>query len=58
MFGLAIVVVFLVVAAIGPWIVPFPEDATGAVHLDIKLQPPDAHISSALTKLGMTYLRE
>lgn len=41
MFGLAIVVVFLVVAAIGPWIVPFPEDATGAVHLDIKLQPPD-----------------
>jgi len=42
MFGLAIVVVFLVVAAIGPWIVPFPEDATGAVHLDIKLQPPDS----------------
>ena len=41
MFGLAIVVVFLFVAAIGPWIVPFPEDATGAVHLDIKLQPPD-----------------
>lgn len=41
MFGLAIVVVFLVVAAIGPWIVPFPEDATGAVHLEIKLQPPD-----------------
>ena len=41
MFGLAIVVVFLVVAAIGPWIVPFPEDATGAVHLDIKLQPLD-----------------
>tara|TARA_X000000950_G_scaffold207416_1_gene249468 strand:+ start:1476 stop:2390 length:915 start_codon:yes stop_codon:yes gene_type:complete len=42
MFGLAIVVVFLVVAAIGPWIVPFPEDATGAVNLDIKLQPPDS----------------
>lgn len=42
MFGLAIVMVFLVVAAIGPWIVPFPEDATGSVNLDIKLQPPDA----------------
>lgn len=42
MFGLAIVLVFLVVAAVGPWIVPFPEDATGAVHLDIKLQPPDS----------------
>lgn len=42
MLGLAIVTVFLVVAVIGPWIVPFPEDATGSVNLDIKLQPPDS----------------
>ncbi|MDF1790548.1 MAG: ABC transporter permease [Thalassobaculaceae bacterium] len=42
MLGLAVVVLFLVTAAIGPWIVPFPEDATGAIHLDQKLQPPDA----------------
>jgi peptide/nickel transport system permease protein len=38
--GLALVVAFLVVALIGPWIVPYPEDATGTVHLDRKLQAP------------------
>jgi peptide/nickel transport system permease protein len=42
MAGLAIVTGFLVVTAIGPWIVPYPEDARGAVHLDRKLQPPSA----------------
>jgi peptide/nickel transport system permease protein len=40
--GLAIVGAFLVVVVIGPWIVPYPEDARGAVHLDRKLQPPSA----------------
>jgi peptide/nickel transport system permease protein len=38
--GLAIVAIFLVVSAVGPWIVPYPEDGRGAVHLDRKLQPP------------------
>lgn len=38
--GLVLVVLFLLVAAAGPWIVPYPEDARGAVHLDWKLQPP------------------
>jgi peptide/nickel transport system permease protein len=38
--GLVIVALFLAVAAIGPWIVPYPEDARGAVHLDQKLQAP------------------
>ena len=42
MAGLAIVVLFLAVAAVGPWIVPYPEDARGAVHLDRKLQAPGA----------------
>ena len=42
MAGLAIVLVFLVVTVIGPWIAPYPEDARGAVHLDRKLQPPSA----------------
>ncbi len=42
MFGLILVIFFLVIAAIGPWIVPYPEDAAGAVHMDIKLQPPSA----------------
>jgi peptide/nickel transport system permease protein len=42
MLGLVLVAAFLVLAAIGPWIVPYPEDARGAVHLDQKLQPPGA----------------
>jgi peptide/nickel transport system permease protein len=42
MAGLVIVAVFVVVAGIGPWIVPYPEDARGAVHLERKLQPPSA----------------
>ena len=40
--GLAVVAGFLVVAAVGPWIVPYPDDARGAVHLERKLQPPSA----------------
>ena len=42
MLGLVIVALFVLVAAVGPWIVPYPEDARGAVHLDRKLQPPSA----------------
>ena len=38
--GLAVVLGFLAVAAIGPWIVPYPDDARGAVHLERKLLPP------------------
>ena len=40
MLGLFIVAVFLVLAAFGPWIAPYPEDATGAVHLADRLQAP------------------
>ena len=42
MLGLALVGVFLLLAAVGPFIVPYPEDARGAVHLDQKLRPPSA----------------
>ena len=38
--GLLLVVAFVLIALAGPWIVPYPEDATGAVHLDEKLQAP------------------
>jgi peptide/nickel transport system permease protein len=38
--GLALVIAFIVIAVAGPWIVPYPEDATGAVHLDRKLEAP------------------
>jgi len=30
------------IAIFGPWIVPYPDDARGAVHLDQKLRPPGA----------------
>ena len=42
MLGLVLVATFLLVAAVGPFIVPYPEDARGAVHLDQKLRPPSA----------------
>jgi len=42
MAGLLIVAVFVLVAGIGPWIVPYPEDGRGAVHLERKLEPPSA----------------
>jgi peptide/nickel transport system permease protein len=40
--GLALVGLFLILAALGPWIVPDPRDATGAMHLAQKLLPPSA----------------
>jgi len=39
--GLIIVGVFILLAFSGPLIVPFPEDATGAIHLSRKLMSPD-----------------
>ena len=42
MLGLVIVIVFLITAAIGPLVVPYPEDAQGTIHLEIKLLPPSA----------------
>jgi peptide/nickel transport system permease protein len=42
LFGLALVAGFLLLAAIGPSIVPYPADATGAMHLAQRLQAPSA----------------
>ena len=42
MLGLGLVLLFLITAAIGPYVVPFPEDAAGSINIDRKLQPPDA----------------
>ena len=51
MAGLVLVAVFVVVAGIGPWIVLYPEDARGAVHLERKLQPPSAAHDIATTMI-------
>ena len=40
--GLVLVLLFLALAALGPSLVPYPDDARGAVHLDAKLSPPSA----------------
>lgn len=53
MLGLFIVAAFLVIAAIGPWIVPFPEDALGSIHLERKLQPPSATHWFGTDEVGM-----
>ena len=42
LLGLVLVAVFLVLAAIGPMIAPYPLDALGAMHLAEKLRPPSA----------------
>lgn len=38
--GLVIVLLLILMAAIGPYFVPYPEDAEGAIHMDQRLQPP------------------
>jgi peptide/nickel transport system permease protein len=40
--GLVLVAAFLVLAAFGPALTPYPLDATGAMHLSQKLRPPSA----------------
>jgi peptide/nickel transport system permease protein len=42
MLGLLLVLGFLFLAAFGPWLVPFPEDATGAMNLKNRLKPPSS----------------
>lgn len=51
--GLAIVALFLLIAAIGPWIVPFPEHAEGVVNLDMKLTAPNATHWFGTDEVGM-----
>lgn len=40
MTGLAIILFLVVVAIFAPWIAPYPDDATGAVHVTDALQAP------------------
>jgi peptide/nickel transport system permease protein len=40
MAGLAIIVVLLAIALVGPLFVPYPKDATGAINIREKLDPP------------------
>ena len=40
MIGLAIIIFLLLVAILGPIFVPYPQDASGALHIKEKLDPP------------------
>lgn len=40
--GLFIVLLLILLAVIGPFFVPYPDDASGAVHISDKLLPPSA----------------
>lgn len=40
--GLVLVTAIVLMALLGPWIVPYPDDVIGAVNLTGKLQPPSA----------------
>lgn len=42
MLGATLVALFLALALLGPWIVPYPEDGTGNVDMGRALQPPSA----------------
>lgn len=43
--GLAIIIFLVLVAITGPYWVPYPEDAVGALHMEERLQPPSrAHL--------------
>jgi len=38
--GLVIVLILLIIAVIGPYVAPYPEDATGAINIGERLQAP------------------
>jgi peptide/nickel transport system permease protein len=52
MFGLVILVVIVIIALVAPYIAPFPEDATGAMHALERLQEPSAEHPFGTDKVG------
>ena len=55
MFGLALILIVLVIAVAGPWIAPYPGDAT-ASHLARRLKPPSAAFPFGTDNLGRDIL--
>jgi peptide/nickel transport system permease protein len=50
--GMILVGIFFLIALIGPLIVPFPEDAIGAVHMSQKLVVPDSRFWFGTDEMG------
>ena len=42
MLGLALVASIVLLALLGPWVVPYPDDVAGSVNIAGKLKPPSA----------------
>jgi peptide/nickel transport system permease protein len=40
--GLVVVGLLVIMAIVGPYVVPYPADTTGAIHPEAQLQPPSA----------------
>jgi len=56
MLGLVIVAFFLFLAAFGPQIAPYPEDAAGAIHMSQRLMPPSAEHWFGTDEMGADIL--
>lgn len=56
MVGLALVAGFLFLAAFGPMIAPYPEDAAGAIHMSQRLMPPSAEHWFGTDEMGADIL--
>ncbi len=52
MVGLAILLFFIVVAVVAPYVVPYPQDAAGKVHPLDRLQPPSREHLFGTDKVG------
>lgn len=56
MLGLVLVILFLALAAFGPWLAPYPEHTTGAFNMAERLQPPSAEHWFGTDEMGSDIL--
>ena len=50
--GFCFVLIFLIIALIGPWIITYPGDIKGAIHMDQKLRPPSSKYPFGTDEVG------
>jgi peptide/nickel transport system permease protein len=50
--GFCFVLVFLVIALVAPWIITYPGDIRGAIHMDQKLRPPSSTFPFGTDEVG------
>lgn len=56
MLGLVLVLLFLFLAAFGPWLAPYPEHTTGGFDMAQRLQPPSAEHLFGTDEMGSDIL--